>query len=43
MNIQEQIQTYINSQAEPKRSDMQALHQLIQHLMPSGKLWFLDG
>jgi hypothetical protein len=43
MNLQEQIQTYINSQAEPKRSDMQALHHFIQQLMPTGKLWFLDG
>ena len=43
MNIHEQINTYITSQAEPKRSDMQALHHLIQQLMPAGKEWFLDG
>ena len=43
MNIQEQIETYITSQAEPKRSDMQALHHLILQLIPSCKLWFLDG
>src|SRR3954470_15955972 len=43
MNIQAQIKEYINSQAEPKRSDMQALHGLIQQVMPDCKLWFLDG
>ena len=43
MNTHEQIQAYITTQAEPKRSDLQALHQLIQHLMPQGKLWYLDG
>ncbi len=43
MNIQEQIAVYITSQSEPKRSDMQALHGIIQLIMPSCKLWFLDG
>lgn len=43
MNIQEQIKTYIASQPEPKRSDMQALHQLTLQIMPACKLWFLDG
>ena len=43
MNIQEQIITYIASQPEQKRSDMQALHRLILQLMPACKLWFLDG
>ena len=28
MNVKEQIKEYINSQPEPKRSDMQALHKL---------------
>jgi hypothetical protein len=42
-NIQEQIKKYIDSQAEPKRSDMQALHRIILQLMPACKLWFLDG
>ena len=28
MNVEEQINPYINSQAEPKRNDIQALHQL---------------
>jgi hypothetical protein len=43
MNIQEQIKEYITSQPEPKRSDMQALHSIIQQVMPACKLWFLDG
>jgi len=43
MNIQEQIIKYIDSQPEPKRSDMQVLHQTILQLMPACKLWFLDG
>jgi hypothetical protein len=43
MNIPEQIKNYIASQPEPKRSDMQALHQIILQVKPAGKLWFLDG
>ena len=43
MNVQEQIQKYITSQPEPKRSDMQALHRIILEVMPACKLWFLDG
>ncbi len=43
MNIQEQIKAYINSQPEPKRSDMHALHHIILRIMPACKLWFLDG
>jgi hypothetical protein len=43
MNVQEQIKKYITSQPEPKRSDMQALHQNILHVLPKCKLWFLDG
>ena len=43
MNVQGQIKAYITSQPEPKRSDMQALHRIIQEVMPACKLWFLDG
>ena len=43
MNVQEQIGAYIATQPEPKRSDMQQLHQVILALMPACKLWFLDG
>jgi hypothetical protein len=43
MNVQEQIEAYITSQPEPKRSDMHALHQMILEVMPACQLWFLDG
>ena len=43
MSVQGQIKEYISSQTEPKRSDMQALHRIIQEIMPTCKLWFLDG
>src|SRR5882672_1671754 len=43
MNVKEQIKEYITSQPEPKRSDMQELHRIILQVMPSCKLWFLDG
>jgi hypothetical protein len=43
MNVKEQIKEYIDRQAEPKRSDMQALHRIILELMPACQLWFLDG
>jgi hypothetical protein len=43
MNVEEQIEEYITSQSEPKRSDMQELHHIILQAMPECKLWFLDG
>jgi hypothetical protein len=43
MNVQDQIKEHIASQPEPKRSDVQALHDMIQHVDPGCKLWFLDG
>jgi len=43
MNVQKQIDEYITSQAEPKRSDMQELHRVILRVKPGCKLWFLDG
>lgn len=43
MNIQKQINDYIASQPEPKRTDMQELHRVILETMPECKLWFLDG
>jgi hypothetical protein len=42
-NVQEEINNYISSQPEPKRTDMQALHRLIVEAFPGCKLWFLDG
>jgi Domain of unknown function (DU1801) len=43
MNVNEQINEFIISQAEPKQSEMQELHQHILQVMPKCKLWFLDG
>lgn len=43
MNIEEQIAQYISEQAEPKRSEMLSLHQVILKLMPACRIWFLDG
>jgi hypothetical protein len=43
MNTQEEIKKYLASQAEPKRSDMEALHRIILQGMPACQLWFLDG
>ena len=43
MTTQDDIKKYIAGQPESKRSDMEALHRVIQKLMPKCKLWFLDG
>lgn len=43
MSLQDQIDNYLASQPEPKRSEMQALHQLIQEVSPDCKLWYEDG
>jgi hypothetical protein len=43
MNTKKQIADYIATQPEPKRSEMQELHESILALMPTCKLWFLDG
>jgi hypothetical protein len=43
MTAEEQIESYIASQAEPKRCDIQALHQLTLQSLPACKLWFNDG
>jgi hypothetical protein len=43
MNAQEQIENYLTSHPEPKRSDLQELHSIILQLMPERKLWFIDG
>src|ERR1700740_2851898 len=42
-SVQEQIKEYIASQPEPKRSEMQALHQLPLKVLPACKLWFKHG
>ena len=43
MTVQEQIKAYITSQPEPKRSEMETLHQLILKVLPGCKLWFNNG
>jgi len=43
MNVQEQITEFIVSHPEPKRGDLQELHDLILRINPVAKLWFLDG
>ena len=43
MNVEEQIAAHIASHAEPKRSELEELHERILRIMPKAKLWFLDG
>ena len=43
MNVQAQIKEYVNSQPDPKRNDIEALHKHILKVLPKSKLWFLDG
>lgn len=43
MSIQEQIEAYIASQPEQKRTEMQSLHERILQISPECKLWFTDG
>ena len=43
MNVKGEIQNYIASLPEPKRGEMQELHDTILRIKPKCKLWFLDG
>lgn len=43
MSIELSINAYIESQLEPKQSDMRTLHEQIMSLLPDSKLWFEDG
>jgi hypothetical protein len=43
MNVHNQIKDHIAAQPEPRRRDMQELHDIILGMMPDCKLWFLDG
>ncbi|MBK9215948.1 MAG: DUF1801 domain-containing protein [Chloracidobacterium sp.] len=43
MNVKQQIKNYIASLPEPKRGEMQELHEMILRIKPKCKLWFLDG
>lgn len=42
-NIKSQIKDHITGQTEPKRSELQSLHELILKISPKCKLWFTDG
>lgn len=41
--IEAKIAAYIATQPEPKRSEMQVLHQRTLQISPTCKLWFDDG
>ncbi|MFH1049414.1 MAG: DUF1801 domain-containing protein [bacterium] len=43
MNIEALIKKYIDSLPDPKRSEIEILHQQILQLLPKANLWFLDG
>lgn len=43
MSVKEEIKEFIAGHPEPKRSEMQLLHDLILGVNPECKLWFLDG
>ncbi len=43
MDVQEQINEQIASQPEPKRAEMQELHDRILRVLPDCKLWFDNG
>ena len=43
MSVKDQIKKYIDGHAEPKRAEMQRLHDTIVKIDSKCKLWFLDG
>jgi hypothetical protein len=43
MDVQEKINKYIAGHPEPKRNEIQELHDLILGVSPGCKLWYLDG
>ncbi len=43
MSVKDQIKSYIESQVDAKRSDMQAMHTRMLKTFPKCKLWFFDG
>ncbi|HNE28183.1 MAG TPA: DUF1801 domain-containing protein [Saprospiraceae bacterium] len=43
MEVQKQIKEYVSSQPEPKRADIETLHQHILQTLQGCKLWFFDG
>lgn len=43
MKVHDQIKTFISSQPEAKRADIEFLHQRILKLLPKTRLWYDDG
>jgi hypothetical protein len=43
VSIEEQIRDYLAGQPEPKRSELQELHNRILEASPGCRLWFSDG
>jgi hypothetical protein len=43
MNVEQQIDSYISDQPQPKRDELQELHRRILRASANCKLWFLDG
>ena len=43
MDVTKDIEDYVASQAEPKRSEMLVLHLLALQASPGCRLWFTDG
>src|SRR5215207_6162530 len=43
MSVKDEIKNYTASHPEPKRSEMQQLHDRILKVNPGCKLWFFDG
>lgn len=43
MGVKDEIKSYVDSQPETKRGELQALHRAILKIKPKAKLWFLDG
>ncbi|MEO6671047.1 MAG: DUF1801 domain-containing protein [Ferruginibacter sp.] len=43
MKINDEIQNYLASQPDPKRSELEKLHRSILKEKPKCRLWFLDG
>lgn len=43
LTTEHQIEQYIQSIAQPKRSELKALHDKMLKNYPDTKLWFLDG
>ena len=43
MSVEDQIKAFIAGLAEPKRSEIEALHGRILRMKPGCELWFSDG